>query len=139
MGYYIKVAGIQKRLDDLYISKKICPKPQLFKRLKPSISTHSNPRTMPRMRLLKCFVLQHSIIKTKHLRSLVWRLLRGFEWVEILGFPLPITSCYTGYFANEILLRKLQVLQSMKPNMHVEGPCKAIHIQIHSKYLKILI
>ena len=35
--------------------------------LKPSISSHSRPCTM-------CFVLQHSVIKTKHLRSLVQRL-----------------------------------------------------------------
>ena len=39
--------------------------------LKPSISSHSKPRIMARMRLLKCFVLQQSVIKTKHLRSLV--------------------------------------------------------------------
>ena len=36
---------------------------------KPSISTHSKPRTLPRTRLLKCFGLQHSTIKTKHLSS----------------------------------------------------------------------
>ena len=55
-------------------------------KVKPSISTHSKPCTMPRMRLLKCFVLQHSVIKTKHLRSLVRGVLQGFEWLEILGF-----------------------------------------------------
>ena len=38
---------------------------------KPSISTHSKPHTMPCKWLLKCLVLQHSVIKTKHLRSLV--------------------------------------------------------------------
>ena len=62
--------------------------------LKPSISTHSKPCTMPRMRLLKCFVLQHSMIKTKHLRKLVQRLVRGFEWVEILGFRAWPWSTY---------------------------------------------
>ena len=50
---------------------------------KPSISTHSKPRMMPRIRLLKCFVLQ--TIKTKHMRSLIRRLVRGFEWLEILS------------------------------------------------------
>ena len=49
--------------------------------LKPSISTHSKPRT----RVLKCFVLHPSVIKTKHLRSLV----QGFESVEILEFSRP--------------------------------------------------
>ena len=42
---------------------------------KPSISTRSKPCT----RLLKCFVLQHNVIKTKHLRSLVLVVVRGFE------------------------------------------------------------
>ena len=28
------------------------------------------------------------VIKTKHLRSLVWRFVWGFEWVEILGLRL---------------------------------------------------
>ena len=35
-------------------------------RVKPSISTHSKPCTMSRTRLLKYFVLQHSVTKTKH-------------------------------------------------------------------------
>ena len=48
--------------------------------LKPSIST--------RTRLLICFVLQHSAVKTKHLRDLVWGVIWGFEWVEILGLIL---------------------------------------------------
>ena len=37
---------------------------------KRSNSTHSKPFTMARTRLLKCFVLQHSEVKTMHLRSL---------------------------------------------------------------------
>ena len=43
-------------------------------------------------RLLKCFVLQHSVIKTKHLKSLVWCVVRGFEWVKILCFSLNVIS-----------------------------------------------
>ena len=50
--------------------------------LKPSIFTHSKP--------LKGFVLQHSVIKPKHFRSLVRGIVRGFEWVEILGFTVLI-------------------------------------------------
>ena len=34
------------------------------------LSSHSKPGTMALTRLLKYFVLQHSVIKTKHLRSL---------------------------------------------------------------------
>ena len=47
--------------------------------LKPSIFTYLKPRTMPRMRLLKHFVLQHSVIKTKHLKSLVQPVVHSFE------------------------------------------------------------
>ena len=39
---------------------------------------------MPHTRLLRCFVLHHSVIKTKHLKSLV----PGFKWVETLGWNL---------------------------------------------------
>ena len=47
--------------------------------LKPSISSHSKPGTMAHTRLLKCFNLQHSVYKTKHLRSIVRGVVRGFE------------------------------------------------------------
>ena len=57
---------------------------------KPSISTHSKPRTMPCTRLLKCFVMIALCCKTKPLRSLVEGIVRGFEWVEILGFTVLI-------------------------------------------------
>jgi hypothetical protein len=57
-------------------------------RLKPSISTHSKTRTTPRTRFLKCFVLITLCCKTKKLRSLIRGVVRGFEWVEILGFLL---------------------------------------------------
>ena len=40
---------------------------------KPIISIHLKPCT----RLLKCSVLQHSVIKTKHLRSLVQGIVQG--------------------------------------------------------------
>ena len=52
--------------------------------LKPSFFSHSKPRT----RLLKCFVLITLCCKTKHLWSLVWDLVRGFGWLEILGFSI---------------------------------------------------
>ena len=42
-----------------------------FLKLKASTSSHSKSRTMTCTRLLKCFVLQHSVIKTKHSRSLI--------------------------------------------------------------------
>ena len=54
---------------------KLCYKKYLMTKLKPGISSHSKPRTMDRTGLLKWFVLQHSVIKTKLLRSLV----QGFE------------------------------------------------------------
>ena len=58
------------------------------KRNWPSISSQSNPRTMPppRTRLLKRFVLITLCCKTKHLRSLVRAIVQGFEWLKILGF-----------------------------------------------------
>ena len=52
--------------------------------IKSSISSHSKPHTMTCTRLLKCFVLHHSVIKTKHLRNLVWCL----EFLEILGLTV---------------------------------------------------
>ena len=42
-------------------------KKKLLVKLKPCISSHMIART----RLLRCFVLQHIVIKTKHLRNLV--------------------------------------------------------------------
>ena len=66
----------QKKLDRALNSKKLCVGPQNLI-LKPS--------TMPCTWFLKCFVLQHSIIKNKGLRSLIRRLVKGFECVEILG------------------------------------------------------
>ena len=62
--------------------------------VKPSISTHSKPRT----RLLKCFVLQHNVIKTKHLRSLIRGVIRVFEWVEILGYSFNSCAFLTDIF-----------------------------------------
>ena len=55
----------------------------LYKVLKPSIYSHSKPHTRSCMRRLKCFVLEHSVFKTKHLR-LVQDLIQGFKWLEIL-------------------------------------------------------
>ena len=49
---------------------------------------NTKPRTKPRMRLLKCFVLIELCFKTKSLRILEWGVVRGFEWVEILGLIL---------------------------------------------------
>ena len=59
---------------------------------RPSISSHSKPCMIARTRLLIFFVLQHSVIKTKHLRSLVRDVVQGFKWVEILGFNLKNRS-----------------------------------------------
>ena len=59
--------------------------------LKLSISSHSKPHT----RLLKCFVLITLCCKTKHLRSLIRDLKRGFERLEILG--LSAYLCYAMY------------------------------------------
>ena len=38
---------------------------------------------MPRMRLLKCFVLQNSVIKTKHLKSLVRGVVQDFWGINL--------------------------------------------------------
>ena len=39
---------------------------------------------LPRVKSSKCFVLNTLCFKTKHLRRLVWDLVRGFECIEIL-------------------------------------------------------
>ena len=62
--------------------------PGIFSTTKPSISSHSKPRTWSRMRHLKCFVLEQSVFKTNYSR----RLVRGFEWLEILGLSIPLTK-----------------------------------------------
>ena len=56
--------------------------------LKPSISTHSKTRTKACTRHFICLVLNTLCSKAKHVRHLVWDLIRGFEWLEILGFIL---------------------------------------------------
>ena len=56
---------------------------RLDKSLKPSSSSQSKSRP-------KCFVLKHSPIETKHLRSDVWGLIRDFEWLEV--FCLFVTE-----------------------------------------------
>ena len=53
---------------------------------KPSIFTHSKPRTTPHTRVLKCLVLITLCCKTKHLRSLVQGIVQGFEWLEMLDY-----------------------------------------------------
>ena len=63
-----------------------------FGTVKPSISSHSKPCKTPRTRLLKCFVLITLCCKTKHLRSLVRAIVRGFERLEILGFTFYSTN-----------------------------------------------
>ena len=47
-------------------------------KLKPSISSYSKSRTMACTRLLKYFVLQHSLMKTKHCKSLVRGVVKDF-------------------------------------------------------------
>ena len=56
---------------------------QKMRPLKPSTSSHSKPHTIASARLLKCLVLQRSVIKTKHSR--VVGIIQGFKWLEILG------------------------------------------------------
>ena len=55
------------------------------KRLKPNISSHSKPRTLPctlhRTRLLKCFVLFTLCCKTKHLKRLECFVLTKLCWI----------------------------------------------------------
>ena len=70
-----------------FFSKKAVYNSQYIeKTVKPSMSSHSKPHTTPHMipytRLLKCFVLISLCCKTKHLRSLVWGIVQGFERIE---------------------------------------------------------
>ena len=54
-----------KQIVQIFVvfSEKLC------KRLKSCSSSHSKSHTRPQMSHLKCFVLEHSVSKTKHLRS----------------------------------------------------------------------
>ena len=59
-----------------------------------SVFTHTKPCTTPRTRLLKRFVLKHSVIKTKHLKCLVQDTVHAMELLEILGFRFSVSSRY---------------------------------------------
>ena len=61
--------------DSLYMNHQVLKPPTV----KPSISIHSKPHTMACERLLKCFVLQHSVLKTRHLSRLAQGIVQGFE------------------------------------------------------------
>ena len=55
-------------------------------RIKTSISSPSKPPT----RTFNCFVLEHSVFQTKHLRHLLRDFERGFEDLEILGVRVKL-------------------------------------------------
>ena len=74
---------------------------------KPSISTHSKRSTRHRTRGLRCFVLEHSVLKTKHLR----RLIRAFEWLEILSFSEIFIWLKLFQICIELLISKLNEFQ----------------------------
>ena len=60
--------------------------------LKPNISSHSKPHTRSHTRHLKCFVLNTLCYKRKHLKQIVQDLLRGSEWLEILGLTRDLSQ-----------------------------------------------
>ena len=78
-------------------------------------------------RLLKCFVLMTLCCKTKRLRSLIGGVVRGFEWVEILGLSqvnshqsFTVMSIYTNIFMCTILLQTPQPVSTYVVNiLHV--------------------
>ena len=70
--------GVEDKLQD-GVKDTLVALGQAGIKVKPSISSHSKPCTTPCTRLLKRFVLITLCCKTKHLRSLVQDLVRGFE------------------------------------------------------------
>ena len=70
-SYCFVKSGTFRVLNNTTLTKEVT--------LKPSISTHSKPSTMPCTRLLKCFVFITLCCKTKYLRSLVQAMVGGFE------------------------------------------------------------
>ena len=58
----------------IYLCVKISGLRTLCKRLKPCSSSHSKSHLRPHTSHLKCFVLEHSVSKTKHWRSPVLRM-----------------------------------------------------------------
>ena len=75
-------------------------------KLKPCISSHSNPHMIARTRLLKCFVLQHIVIRTKHLRNLVWGIIRGFECLEMSVKKNRLHFCYCIQYGVTVFLKQ---------------------------------
>ena len=92
-----------------------------FLKLKPSTFIRSKSPTMPHTRPLKCSVLQHSVITTKHSRSLVrsvvW-VVQGCEWLEILGFKFSNWH----WFWAAILCNLQIILLYMKYSYRSHGP-----------------
>jgi hypothetical protein len=83
-------------------------KPSISSHSKPSISSHSKPCTRSHTRCLKCFVLEHSVFKTKHLRCLVSDIIQGFE-LEILA-GLKFKWAPWSSRVNLVLLRTFRAL-----------------------------
>ena len=77
--------GVEDKLQD-GVKDTLVALGQAGIKVKPSFSSHSKPPTMPCTRILKRFVLITLFCKTKHLRSLIQAIVRGSEWLEMLGF-----------------------------------------------------
>ena len=103
--YYVN--AISKGNNIVFLYTGIDPSVELEKhlKLKPSPFMHLNFHTKLRTIILKCFVLKHSVFKTKRLRSVVWSLvwkfnciftscLDVFEMMRNLSLSLMIYSAF---------------------------------------------
>ena len=91
------------------------------KRVKSNISSHSKPRTKSCTRLVKCFVLQHSLYRLKVFQSRI-QSLRAYTWIlpTPRGEPLFILQSFrlemilTSWTSlNFIIRKKFQAVLSM--------------------------
>ena len=105
---------LSKSSDKTYSFKDSCINSQTLRTfwliLKSSISSHSKPYMTHCTRHLKCFDLITLCCKTKHLRNLIGAIIRGFEWLEILGFSQKTFICEftVSYFWPGLLLRSFK-------------------------------
>ena len=81
------------------------------------MSSHSKPHMTPQTRLLKCFVLISLCCKTKHLRSLVRAIVKGFEWVELLRFS-SITLSYVQAVQSSFFCFRHQICHNALLTLH---------------------
>ena len=94
--------------------------------LKPSIysDSHSNLHTRSPMRRLKCFVLEHSVFKTKHMRCLVWSFVRDYKYWTYLSHFIILFIFYVLRINDLTYVLKIHIYKVAAINVFLFNPIK---------------